>query len=146
MCQPAPGPRCASHTKKRVRSISNALTKNRVRLEKLTQDADSVAADGGEVPAALNRRILHAISRDKKLREDLRLAVREYDATLTGRRELEAKIESASSPALRRRLEKRYTQAKMLAAWRKNALQRREHPHHFSPRLSSTEVVESVSA
>lgn len=145
MCQPAPGPRCASHTKKRVRSLSNTLSANRTRLEKLTTDADHIAADGGEVPAALNRRILSAIARDKKLREDLRLAVREYDATLTGRRELEAKIEATSSPALRRRLEKRHTQAKMLAAWRKNALQRSNQETRFSPRLSAGEGTQKVS-
>lgn len=126
MCQAAPGPRCASHTLARVKSVAKSLQSVQDSLTALESERQQKLAIGNTEYSieSLNRKIIVLTTRIDGLIDKLRLAVREYEATPSGMKELERKIGNAISPRERAILRKRQSQAKMLSAWRKNAKER----------------------
>lgn len=133
MCQPSPGPRCANHTRKRLTTLTRKKDYLTSRISVLNAEEDQAVRNGEKFPKAKIRERERLESRKTKTLNELRLAVRDYDGTKTGQRELDAKIARAqrdiaenkpdADPERLKKLLKRKKAGKLMNAWRKNALQ-----------------------
>lgn len=131
MCQVAPGPRCANHTRARRTSISRKVRKLAADISAIEEAQEQATRDGEKFPKSKLREAEKLRARKQTALNELRVAVREYDGTKTGQAELKAKIESAKTDKERKRLQNRLTEGRMLYDWRKNALQlKRENPDY----------------
>lgn len=98
MCKIAPGPRCASHTRKNLRKARTRVAHALNDVRESSRLYDEVATN----PEARNAQLLAARSRMEKSLESLRSAETEqqeaqkaYDSTPTGQEELQERITAA---------------------------------------------------
>lgn len=120
MCQARPGPRCANHSRKTVNSLTTRYrnTENEINWLKSSRDAQ-----GEEFPKAAARRLRTLEERLKNYRGRLYVAIREYDGTPTGQRELSARIDNPGTTDDERRvLTERRKRGAMLRSWQEHRL------------------------
>lgn len=116
MCNPLPGPRCASHTQKQLVT----LKAKRDILDQQFSEAlkDFLTHDNN--PAA-NRKVQSYRNKVNGIEEKMARVQMDYDGTKTGAAELASQIKNCQDDNERRELIKRQRKASMMRAWRKNA-------------------------
>lgn len=126
MCQPKPGPRCSAHMSKRKIALARKIAAIDTEIAQLETKEKLSAISGEKIPAKDAARLRTLRERRDKTTEDLRIAVRDYDGTKTGAKELRAKMEATTDPIELRKLARRLKQGAMLRSWRQIALERKQ--------------------
>lgn len=123
MCQASPGPRCFNDSSKRVATLSNKLSNvsDQIRSAKTEMNKAATAKDFNAYAAA-RKNVTELETKATVLTTQIRHTQRDIDSTLTGRRQLDSELASATTSSAIKSIEQRQRAGDAIRFSREHAL------------------------